>query len=98
MYSSYTPVLGNCFSSDSIHQPQAVDVYRFFARAVADAENVKAVKRIRADLNAGTDFAEFGRTFQHHRFKSITRQPERGSDATNAAAGDNNGKLVHRLY
>src|SRR5580700_10180840 len=78
--------MGDFLRAQRIHQAELVDIDSHVARGLADAEIVEGVEGIRAELNARADLAELGGLFQQDRTKSFLRQPERGSEAADAAA------------
>src|SRR3569833_1376262 len=80
--------MGDFFGRERVHQPELIDIDRHGARGFADAEIVKGVKRVRPELDARADFAERGGLYKQHRGNALLRQPERGGETADAAAGD----------
>ena len=71
-----------------IHQAQLIDIDRHAARRLADAEIVEGMERVGPELDAGADLAERGSLFQQDRADALLRQPERGGEAADATARD----------
>ena len=86
--------MGDLFGGQRIHQPQLVDIDRHAARGLADAEIVEGMERIGPELDAGADFAERGGLFQQDRADALLREAERGGEAADAAAGDQDRSCV----
>ena len=79
-----------------IHQPELIDIDRHAARGLADAEIVEGVERVGAELDAGADFAECGGFLQQDRTDSLLRKTERGGEAADASAGDQDRLVARR--
>ena len=71
-----------------IHHQQALGIHRTRAGIRADAQRVKRRKRVGAQLNSGTDFADLRGLLKHLHAKALTRYGERRGKATNAATDD----------
>jgi|1185.fasta_scaffold306076_2 hypothetical protein len=63
-------------------------------RGLTDAEMVEAMESLRSELDAGADLAKCGRLFQDERAKAVAREAERGGEATDAAAGNDDRRLL----
>src|SRR5262249_13783025 len=74
------------------------DINGHVARGLADAEIVEGVKGVRAELNTGADLAELRGFFQQDRAKALLRQPERGGEAADAAARNQDRLRAHRHH
>ena len=70
---------------------EGVDIDRAGAAGVADAEIVHGVEGVGPDLNAGADFAELIRLFEHGDAAALVGEPQGRREPANAAAGDNRG-------
>ena len=88
--------MGDLLGGQRIHQPELVDIDGHAARGFADAEIIEGMKRIRPELDAGADLAERGGLFQQDRADALLRQAERGGEAADAAAGDQDRSLRPR--
>ena len=71
-----------------IHQHQRVDIDSHFARRIADAEVIEAMKSVGPELNAGADLAELRRFLEHEAGKAFLSEAERRGQPADAAAGD----------
>jgi hypothetical protein len=69
-------------------------IHRAVARLVADAERVEGVEGVGAELDAGTDLADFRRLLQHGDGEALAHQRQRRGEAADAAAGDEYGKFL----
>ena len=76
-----------------VHQPELVDIDRHLARGLADAQAIEAVEGVGAELDAGADLAELRGLLQHQRRDVLLRQRQRGRQAADAAAGDEDASL-----
>jgi hypothetical protein len=63
------------------------------ARLLADAERVEGGEGVRRELDAGADLADLGGLLEHLDREAAPRQGERGGEAADAAAGDEDGPL-----
>ena len=78
-----------------IHQPQLIDVDGAGARLLADAESVEGMKRVRAELDTGSDLAELLRLLEDDHAEALARQPEGCREPTDAAARDDDRLGCH---
>src|SRR2546430_4363626 len=90
--------LSNLVTANCVHQSQFVDIDGHAACGVAYAEPIKYVEAVRTKLNAGADFAEHRSALQHCDVEAFLRKSERGRQATDASAGDDNGFLRLRSH
>ena len=81
--------MDDLLAGEPVHQPQPVDINRLRASAIADAQSVEAVKRVRRDLNASADLSEFGRLLQNDSRNVLSSQRKGRGHAADAAAGHN---------
>jgi hypothetical protein len=88
---------GDFLGAERVHQAQRVDINRHVPRRLADAEIVEGVERIGAELDAGADLAERRRLFEHENAMAFLGEPERGREAADAAAGDQNAAALSRF-
>ena len=87
--------LGDFLGRLRIHQAQRIDINCLRPRFVANAEIVKGMKTVRADLDTGPDLAQFRRQLKHQRRKTILRKARSRSKAANAAPGNEYGSIRH---
>ena len=85
---------GDVLAGHGVHQAQLVDVDRHLAGLVADAEVVEGVEGVGAELDAGADLAELGRALEHEAAVALPGQAQRGRQAADAAAGDEDGTVL----
>ena len=85
---------GDFLPVHGVHEAQVVDIDGLSARFVADAEIVERVEGIGAELDAGADLPQFGRAFQNDGTEAFPGQAQRGRQAADAAAGDQDGTIV----
>ena len=71
----------------------AVGVHRAPTGLVAHAQRVERVERVGSQLDARTDFADFGCLFKHLNLEALANQSQRGGQPANAAAGDQNRQI-----
>ena len=64
------------------------------ARFVADAQGVKRVKGVGAELDTGTDLANFGGLLQYLDLKALSRQSQCSCQSADAATGDQDGSCL----
>src|SRR4029078_9652088 len=79
------------FAAHAVHHQQALDEDGFLLDQLADAERVERVPGIGCDLEARAYLAELRRLLEHDALEALARQSERGGEAADAAAGDDDG-------
>ena len=83
----------------SIHEPKIVDVDCDGACGIADAELVKRVKGVRAELNTGADLSEFWCPFKYDASDAFPGKGECSGYAANTTTGDNKWLVLgHRRF
>src|ERR1700677_3973314 len=75
-------------SGDHVHPDDAFREHRALVDFFKDPEAIQNPRRIRCDLNAGADLAEFGCALDHMHVTSALSDAQSGSEATDAAADD----------
>src|SRR4051812_11872636 len=85
------------FAADAVEHQQALDEHRFLLHQLPDAEGVERVPGVGRDLDAGADFAELRGLLEHQRAEAAARQRQRGGQAAEAAAGDDDRLCVARV-
>ena len=83
-------------AAHAVEHQQVLDEHRFLLHQRADAERVERVPGVGRDLDAGADLAELRRLLEHHRAEALARERQRGGEAADAAAGDDDRLLVPR--
>ena len=78
---------------DGVMHHHKVGVNRTATGFVANAQCVKGVKGVGAELDACADLADLGGLLQHGVLKALAHQRQCGSQATNAATGNDDRKL-----
>src|ERR1700722_10267420 len=73
-----------------VHQAKLIDINRHVARGLADSEIVEGVKRVRPELNTGTDLAQRRCLLKQDRADAFLGQSHRHGEAADAAARDQN--------
>ena len=80
--------VGDLLAGDGIHHQEPLDHQRVLLRRRADAERIEHRKRVRRNMEADADLAEFARLLQHQATESPTRQRQRAGEPADAAACD----------
>jgi hypothetical protein len=76
-----------------------LDEDRLSLHQVADAERVDGVPGVGRELDAGADLAELARLLEDQAAKAFAGEGERGGEAADAAAGnDDRGAIARRGY
>jgi hypothetical protein len=76
-----------------VHHHHALGVHGAAARALADAERVEGGEGVRCQLDAGADLAELRRLLEDPDGEAASRQGQRGRQAADAGAGDDDRAL-----
>ena len=71
-----------------IHQAKLVDIDRHVARGFADTEIIEGVKRVRPELDAGTDLAKRRSLLEQDRANAFLGETHCDGEAADAAARD----------
>ena len=77
-----------------VHHQQPLDEDRLALHQLADAERIERRPCVRRDLDTGADLAEAVRLLEHQRAEALFRQSDRGREAADAAAGDEDTRLA----
>src|SRR5271157_392444 len=81
--------------AETVHQPKLIDIDRYRARRVADAEIVEGMESVWADLDTRADLAEFWRRFQNNGADAVACKTGRRGQSANSAPGDHKRSAVH---